>query len=214
MIYPGTDLKFKVSAVGRGMSLADCGFSVVVRRQSGKVVYAGDKQDMLTDGAGGYYFCLKDMKAGIYYAKMTMEKTDINFDGSYQHVTDWSYLCTIGYPEQRQHVPETDGLAVCYERVWTVNIGEGVYLCDVNGQPILDADGQPIILTEQGQESDSVKIPLTAAQLNSLLTGRNHNGTVDTLPEVIDAVAGLDEDTEYGVMTDGDVDDMMDRILS
>lgn len=214
MIYPGTDLKFKVSAVGRGMSLADCGFAIVVRNGYGRVVFVADKQDLLTDSAGGFYFMMKSVAAGEYTSTITIEKPDINFDGAKQHIVDKSPLCSVNSHGVWMSKQATDGLAVCYERVWTVNIGEGVYLCDVNGNPILDSEGQPIMLSDQGSESESVKLDITAAELSRLLTSRDKNGKIDTIPEVMDAIGGLGDDTEMSVMTDEDTDEMMDRVLN
>jgi len=213
MIYPGTDLKFKVTAVGRGMTLADCGFAIVVRNSYGRVVFVAEKHDMMTDSAGGFYFMMKSVAAGVYRSTLTIEKPDINFDGSFQRIVDVSYLCSVGSVDTGRQLHETDGVAVCYERVWTVNIGEGVYLCDVNGNPILDSEGQPIMLQDQETEAESVKINITAAELNRLLTARDKNGKIDTLPEVMDAVGDIGDDTELSVMTDEDTDDMINRIL-
>lgn len=213
MIHPGTDLKFKVTAVGRGMTLADCGFAIVVRNSYGRVVFVAEKHDMMTDSVGGFYFMMKSVAAGVYSATLTIEKPDINFDGSFQRIVDVSYLCSVGSVDTGRQPHETDGVAVCYERVWTVNIGEGVYLCDVNGTPILDSEGQPIMLSDQGSESESVKLDITAAELNHLLTTRDKNGKIDTVPEVMDAIGNLGDDTEMSVMTDADTDDMMNRIL-
>lgn len=213
MIHPGTDLKFKVTAVGRGMTLADCGFAIVVRNSYGRVVFVAEKHEMMTDSAGGFYFMMKSVAAGVYTSTLTIEKPDINFDGSFQRIVDVSYLTSVGSVDTGRQPHETDGVAVCYERVWTVNIGEGVYLCDVNGTPILDSDGQPIMLTDQEPEAESVKINITAAELNRLLTVRDKNGKIDTVPEALDAIKDIGDDTEMSVMTDADTDDMMHRIL-
>ena len=213
MIYPGTDLKFKVTAVGRGMTLADNDFTLVVKNSYGRVMLALEKQDMLTDSAGGFYFKMVNVPGGVYTAILTIAKTDINFDGARQHVVDYSPLCTVSGESVKMGGPSTDGLVVCYERIWTVNIGEGVYLCDVNGNPILDSDGKPIMLSEQGSESESVKLDITAAELNKLLTSHDKNGKIDTIPEVLDAIGNIGDVTEVSVMTDADTDDMMHRIL-
>ena len=213
MIHPGTDLKFKVTAVGRGMTLADCGFAVVVRNSYGRVVFVAEKHDMMTDSVGGFYFMMKSVAAGVYTSTLTIEKPDINFDGSFQRIVDVSYLTSVGSVDTGRQLHETDGVAVCYERVWTVNIGEGVYLCDVNGTPILDSDGQPIMLNNPEPEVVTAKIDITAAELNRLLTMRDKNGKIDTVPEALDAVQDIGDDTELSVMTDTDTDDMMNRIL-
>ena len=39
------------------------------------------------------------------------------------------------------------------------------------------------------------------------------NGKIDTVPEALDAVQNIGDDTELSVMTDADTDDMMHRIL-
>lgn len=213
MIHPGTDLKFKVTAVGRGMTLADCGFAIVVRNSYGRVTFVAEKHEMMTDSVGGFYFMMKSVAAGVYSATLTIEKPDINFDGSFQRIVDVSYLCSVGSVDTGRQLHETDGVAVCYERVWTVNIGEGVYLCDVNGNPILDSEGQPIMLNNPEPEVVTAKIDITAAELNRLLTMRDKNGKIDTLPEALDAVQDIGDDTELSVMTDTDTDDMMNRIL-
>ena len=213
MIYPGTDLKFKVSAIGRGMTLADNDFTLVVKNGYGRVMLVADKQDMLTDSAGGFYFTMSAVPSGSYTAILTIAKVDINFDGARQHIVDQSPLCTVSGSNVKMGGPGTDGLVVCYERIWTVNIGDGVYLCDVNGNPILDVDGNPIILQEQGSEQSDVRLSMTAEEFKQLIEGRNKNGKIDTLPEVMDAVEDIGDDTELKPMSGNEARDMVRSIF-
>lgn len=213
MIYPGTDLKYKVTAIGRGVTLADNDFTLVVKNSYGRVMLAMEKQDMLTDSAGGFYFKMVNVPGGVYTAILTIAKTDINFDGACQHVVDYSPLCTVSGESVKMGGPSTDGLVVCYERIWTVNIGEGVYLCDVNGTPILDSEGKPIMLSEQESEQSNTRLSMTAEEFKQLVEGRSQNGKIDTIPETMDALGGINDETELKPMTDNEARDMVRSIF-
>ena len=213
MIYPGTDLKYKVTAIGRGFDMNVDDWYAIVKNGFGRVMLIVRKGNALTDRHGAYYFMLPKVQAGSYTVDFYAHKADWNFQDRVQRITTHSNLCTVGGADTARVDAEADGLHVCFERVWTVNIGEHVYLTDENGQPVLDSEGNEIWLDETGSESAGVRLSMTGDQLKQLLEGRNPNGKIDTVPELMDAAGGLDDDTEVSLMTEQDADDMMQRIL-
>ena len=214
MIYTGTDLKFKVSASVVGFQLKCDNFCVVVKNRWNQVKYVIEKNEMMTDDNDNYYFMLPNVQKGVYYAELTAEKEDTDFDSGVQHMVDRQYLVSV---ESEEFFDEhtTEGMAVAYQRVWFVSVGGYVYLAESDGTPILDSDGNKIYLKSSGKdESAEVHIDITVKQLKELLEGRNDNGKIDTIPEVIDALGGMEENTEVSVSQQEDIDNMMNRILN
>ena len=217
MIYPGTDLKFKVTVNIPGFSLKNDDFSIVIATQHGRVRYVITRDDTVMASNGDFFFMLTDVRKGIYYARLTAEREDSNFENGIQHIVDCQPLCAVGMYEHGCCVPPTDGVSVAYQRVWIVNVNGLVYLAESDGTPILDRDGNRIYLISddtEDQVSAGALLDMTGNEINELLTGRNGNGQIDTIPEVIDAVGGLKENEVYGEMSDDDVNNMMDDILN
>ena len=218
MIYPGTDLKFKVTAQITGFTMEQDDFSIIIKNGFGQVKYIVKKNEMLRDDAGGFYFTMDQVQQGTYYATFKAHREDTDFENDVQSIVDRQPLVSVGYCDSRdggEHVCETDGAVVAYRRVWTVCIEGYIYLAESDGTPILDANGERIYLKATGKESSARQtLDLTADELNTLLTKRNQNGKVDTLPELLDVAGGMDENTEVSLMTEQDADDMMSRILN
>ena len=217
MIYPGTDLKFKVKALVPGFEMANHEFSIIVKNSFGQVKYIIQREDMLTDSKYNFYFMLRSVQQGTYYAVFMAEREDDNFEEGFQRIVDQQPLVSVGVCDCHQggHVCKTDGVSVAYERVWTVNIDGMVYLCESDGTPILDSEGNRIYLQAQdGDESTHTVLDMTGAELKQLLEGRTPNGHVDTLPEALDVLHPMDDDTDVSLMTEQDADDMMSRILN
>ena len=214
MIYTGTDLKFKVSASVVGFQLKRDNFCIVIKNRWNQVKYIIEKGDMLTDNDGNYYFMITNVQKGVYYAELTAEKEDTDFDTGIQHMVDRQYLVSV---ESEEFFDEhtTEGMAVAYQRVWFVSVGGYVYLAESDGTPILDSNGQKIYLKSSGKdEGADVHLDITVKQLKELLEGRNENGKIDTIPEIVDTLGGMEENTEVGISQQEDIDNMMNRILN
>lgn len=217
MIHAGTDLKYKVTAQIPGFSLRNNDFSVLVKNRWNQVKYIIEKEDMLTDDDGNYYFTLTDIQNGYYYAVLMAHREDTDFDSGLQNVVDSQFLCAVGVCDDEACNPcrcQTDGMSVAYQRVWTVNVAGYVYLAEEDGTPILDANGNKIFLKKDPDDEPFVRLDMTGEALKELLESRNHNGKIDTIPEMMDAAGGMEEDTEYSVSTNEDMDNMMDRIFN
>lgn len=215
MIYTGTDLKFKMSASVVGFHLKYDNFCVVIKNRWNQVKYIIEKSDMLTDNSGNYYFMITNVQKGVYYAELTVERNDNDFDSGIQHMVDRQYLVSVDSEEFFDENTSTEGMAVAYQRVWYVNVGGYVYLAESDGTPILDADGNRIYLRSSGSdESADVHLDITVKQLKELLEGKNDNGKIDTIPEMVDTLGGMEENTEVSVSQQEDIDNMMNRILN
>lgn len=213
MINAGTDLKYRVETDIAGFSLANNGFTITVSNRWGQVLKIIRKADMLIDSFGNYYFTLDAVPTGIYYARLAAHKEDEDFSDGIQTIVDYRYLVSVGTEESMIRQSENEGSTVAYIRVWTANLVDGVYLADANGNPILDADGNRIRLTDNTSMTASVKLNMTGDELKHLLEGRTANGKIDTIPEMMDSLGGMGDDTEFSVASGHDIDNMMSRVL-
>lgn len=213
MINAGTDLKYRVETEIAGFNLSDNNFTITVSNRWGQVLKIIRKADMLFDSFGNYYFTLEAVPTGVYYAKLAARREDEDFTDGIQTIVDQRYLVSVGTEESMVRQSENDGSTVAYIRVWTVNLVDGVYLADVYGNPIVDANGNRIRLTDNTSMTASVKLNMTAGQLKQLLEGHTANGKIDTIPEMMDSLGGMGDDTEFSVASDHDIDDMMSRVL-
>ena len=216
MIYAGTDLKYKVTAQIAGFTMKNNDFSITIKNRWGQVKYIIKKEAMLHDDEGNFYFTMDNVQNGSYYATFNASREDTDFDDDIQSIVDTQPLVVVGQCdcEAGEHVCETEGAVVAYQRVWTVCVEGYVYLAEADGTPILDSEGNRIYLKATGKEKSAYEsLDITAHDLNILLTKRNENGKIDTLPEMLDVAGGMDEDTEVSPMTEEDAEDMMNRIL-
>ena len=216
MIHAGTDLKFQVTAKLPGFTMKHDDFSIIVKNRWGQVKYIIEKDDMLKDDSDNFYFILTDVHGGSYYAVFTAHRSDTDYEDDIQRVVDKQLLCVVGGGCDCGNDSGcgcddgTDGMAVAYKRVWTVCINGYIFLAESDGTPILDCNGEKIYLrTTREDESHSVPLDMTSAEFKELIEGRNQNGTIDTVPEALDAMAGLEENTEYSEVTEEDVDETM-----
>ena len=209
-------MKFRVTARVPGFEMANGEFGITITNHAGKAKYVIGREDMLVDSKGRFYFMLKNVKAGYYFARMTIEREDDNFDDGVQRIVDRQFLCAVGRPPCRQleDMCPTDGVSVAYERAWSVNVDGMVYLCESDGTPILDSEGRRIyFLAVDGEDSAYTALDMTAAEFKQLIEGRTPNGHVDTMQEALDVMHQMDDNTGMEVMGGDDVDDMMSRIL-
>lgn len=62
-IFVGTELKFKIEIEAKGFSMETDDFNVVIKRRN--QVKAYNKEDLVTDGEGGYYVCFDTAEFGV-----------------------------------------------------------------------------------------------------------------------------------------------------
>ena len=203
MIPAGTDLKYRVDIDIEGFDPKIDDFSVDVKNRWCQVKYSIGRADMLTDTDGNRYIALKSVPAGSYIAVLTASLKDTDFEDGRQNLVFVNHLADVGCCPRHDGGCSGggEGGTVTYTRVFTVNLDNGTYIYDADGNPIEDVNG------------NRVRLSMTSEEVKELLEGRNENGTIDTIPEVIDAVSGLRENTEYTVMSNDDVDSMMSRVF-
>lgn len=216
MIYPGTDIKWMVTVEMDGFSIDEDDMELAIKNRYGQVKYSYKAEDFYTNGNGMWLFNMPNARRGSYYAFLTCWRGDEDFPDNFQKVTDVQHLVDVGIcgcAEHTCHCCQTDGMKVTYERVWTVNFVDGIYLADKDGNPIRDVNGELIRFSDRVPERKDVRINMTAAEFKHWMDDRDDNGAIDTRREIEDVLGGVDDDTELSVMTAEDTSDMMSRIL-
>ena len=197
MIYPGTDLKFHITATQPDFQLSEDWFEIRIKDQYGRVRYTIGKSDCFWDDQGGWYFVMDDVKTGIYFAWFHGRYEDEDYDDQRRDFTDVQELCRVNYHDMpprchHRHV-------VHYEQVWTVSIDGDEYLCDCDGRYILTADNKRICFkNDKATEiEDMGKVRLKTMkgeEFVRLIEDFDPNSEVDTIPEVMHALQGISDD--------------------
>ena len=217
MIHAGTDLKFKVSVNLDGFDINEDNMTLAIKNRWGQTKYSYIAEDFFDNGNGEWFFTMPNVQKGRYYACLTCHRIDEDFEGNEQKVVDVQPLVNVDICDCYDSICNchaTDGMQVIYERVWTVNLVDGVYLADVNGQPIMTSDGQLIRFSDIIPQKKDVRINMTADEFKHYWDDRDDNGVIDTRKEIHDALGGINDDTELSIMTNEDTDNMMNRILN
>lgn len=213
MIYPGTDLKFRIRAEIPGYDIAQHYCTVELLNRYGKVKKTISKSAMFSDSEGNWYFTVENARTGDIFVRFNAEIPDKDYNKQVRIVTDIQKLCTVGTSLRCQNSSDMAIHNVRYEQVWTVNVDGETYLTDEQGNLILTDDGQRIRFSNTAMTSRAVLLDMTGDEFKTLIEGRSDDNQINTVPEVLDVMQGLDEDTELTVMSNEDVDSMMDRIL-
>lgn len=209
-ISKGNDLKYRVKSSIPDFTLADDEFDIVIKNQWGQIRATIQKKDCYRDSEGSWYFNFENVQTGIYDAVFYAKVPDNDFSYLIRKVVDEQRLCVVGIETQ---VQQTGDHPVTYEQIWTVNLDNGVYLADENGNPIITADGRKIKFSTTEQSSRVVQLGMTGAEFQQLIEGRNPNGDIDTVPELLDAVQNINDETEMGVMTEEDAHQLTNEIF-
>lgn len=155
MIYAGTDLKFKVEIEFENFTISDDDFNIVVKNKWGQTRYTVEKDEMFTDEEGNYYFTLEAVSAGIYYAILTAQINDDDYDKMKRSIVDMQHLCNVStlgacYCHTTPMCNDCNcEHKVSYEQIWTINLDDGTYLADKNGNLIYTSDGKRIQLKKE-----------------------------------------------------------------
>lgn len=227
MIYPDTDLKFRITATQPDFNLSDDTFEIRIKDQYGRVRYTIRKSDCFYDDLGQWYFVMDNVRTGIYFAWFKGRYEDEDYDDQHRDFTDVQELCRVNYPTgRRRHCHKH---VVQYEQVWTVNMDGEDYLCDCNGKYILTAEGDRICFKNNKQEiiedMGKVRMKMTGDEFLQFIEGTNPDGKIDTIPEMMAAAQGISDDEtiqddvqeqieehdEDNEATDADIDSIFDE---
>lgn len=214
MIYPGTDLKFRIETEIPDFQLSEDGFRITVRDKYKRVVAVIAKDDCFYDDQGNWYFTLPKVRSGWYYAFFTAWREDEDFDGQLARYEDSQPLCVVGYCDcHAPHLPDCDRgrHRVHYEQVWTVSVDGADYLADRDGRYVYSSDGKRIQFTnatsQHIEDMGKVMMNMTGEEFLQKWEGRNPNGVIDTVPEMFDAARGISDDTTIKE----EIDDQMEE---
>lgn len=201
MIYPGTDLKFRVTTEIPDFHLSEDAFSIVVKDKYFRTVAAITKNDCFYDDQGNWYFTLSKVRSGWYYAYFTAQREDEDFDDQLAQYKDSQLLCVVGYC--KRHAPLIPDCCRCrhkvhYEQVWSVSIDGADYLADCDGKYVYTSDGKRIQFTnatsDYVEDMGKIKMQMTGDEFLQFMEGRDKNGKINTIPEMFDAAQGISDD--------------------
>ena len=210
MIYPGSDLKFQITSTRPGFHLAEDDFTIVIKDQYGRKRQVIRKIDCFYDSDGRFYFTVENVRRGVYYAFFDGSYKDDDYESQRRVFTDIQELYRVEYcgclcHREHEHT-------VKYEQVWTVSLDDDTYLTDVNGQYILTSEGKRIAFLSPNNDTAGsirkVRMNMTGEEFLQKWEGYNPNGTIDTVPEIMDAMRNQDDDgtTQLGNLTDEDME--------
>lgn len=196
MIYPGTDLKFRITTTQPDFNLSEDNFEIKVKDQYGRVRQTVRKADCFWDDQGGWYFVMDNVRTGIYFAWFHGRYEDEDYDDQRRDFTDVQELCRVNYHAAPRHHHHKH--IVQYEQVWTVSIDGEDYLADCDGNYVLTSDGNRICFKSNKQEiiddMGKVRMKMTGDEFLQFMEGRNRNGEINTIPELMDAAQGISDD--------------------
>jgi hypothetical protein len=91
--------------------------------------------------------------------------------------------------------PHGDDCPVSYEQIWTVNVADGEYLADRDGNFFYTSDDKRISFSDRSSSDGKVRLSMTGDEFLKKWEGRDPNGEIDTIPEMFDAARGISDDT-------------------
>jgi hypothetical protein len=147
MIYPNTDLKFRVWTEYEDFDMERDEFLIRVIDRYGRCRYEIPKADCFQDEEGRWYFTMERVRSGWHWAKFAAVEPDGDYDKLSRVICDAQPLVCVGYCEKhapRIHDCDAGHHKVHYEQVWTVELDDGVYLADRDGNLILSNEGSRI----------------------------------------------------------------------
>ena len=224
MTYPGSDLKFRITTTQPDFNLSEDNFEIKVKDQYGRVRQTVRKADCFWDDQGNWYFVMDNVRTGIYFAWFHGRYEDEDYDDQRRDFTDVQELCRVNYHAGPRHHHHKH--VVQYEQVWTVSIDGEDYLTDCDGNYVLTSDGNRICFKSNKEQiidnMGKVRMKMTGDEFLQFMEGRNSDGTIDTIPEMMDAAQGIsddetiqhdvqeriDETLDENIATHGDIDEI------
>ena len=198
MIYPGTDLKFRITTTQPDFQLSEDEFEIRIKDQYGRLKQVITKSDCYWDDQGQWYFVMDNPKKGIYFAFFSGRYEDEDYDDQRRDFADIQELCRVGYLGGNSCCHCKNRHVVQYEQVWTVSIDGDDYLADKDGKYVLTSDNKRICFkSAKSQAIDDmgkVRMNMTGEEFLQFMEGRNPDGVIDTIPEMMDAARGISDD--------------------
>ena len=96
MIYPGTDLKFRVTCTQPDFQLSEDIFEIRITDRYGRLRQVVARSDCFRDDQGRWYFVMEDVRLGVYYAFFHGRYEDEDYDDQKRDFTDVQELCRVG----------------------------------------------------------------------------------------------------------------------
>lgn len=209
MIYPETDLKLRLTATIDGFSLTDDKFEIIIKNRWGRLSATITKDECFQDSEDRWYFTVENVKAGVYYATFIGFMSDKDYSKGERVFTDCQPIYEVGsvccgsfYQSSCQCEHQ-----VQYKQVYTVNLDDGTYLADVNGEPILAADGHRIRFRDAATNESTHgtdpqnRLNMTFDEFKTKIEGTTDNGVTDTVPEMEQSIATLEAAKEQNKVT-------------
>lgn len=207
MMYPGCDLKFRVTSTQMHFEMGEDNFGITIKNQFGRVMWRIEKRDCIIDTEGHFYFVLENVPGGVYTAIFAGSFEDEDYNKQERVFFDIQHLAIV--PGER--VKHIGPHKVQYDQVWTVSIDGADYLADSNGHYIYTSDGHRIQFISQNQQTaedmGKVMMHMTGDEFLKLIEGRSPDSEINTLPEVFDALRGI---TDKDSAVKEDVQDQID----
>lgn len=198
VVPPGTDLKFSVTATKENFSLDDDQFNVVIKNRWGRVVARMLKSDCYQDSEGKWYFNVENIQEGEHFAVFVGVIADTDY-GKQKRMWHDSQMLFVGREgcigTESRPTPHGDDCPVSYEQIWTVNLADGEYLADRYGNFVYTSDGQRISFSDRSSSDGKVRMSMTGDEFLKLIEGREPNSEINTIPELMDAMQGISDDT-------------------
>ena len=230
-VSPGNDLKFRVTTTKEDFNLARDQFYIVIKNQYGRIVKRIAKNDCFYDSECRWYFNVENICEGTYYAFFIGSYDDEDYDKLRRVWTDRQllFICRQGCMTGSRRTRHPQSCPVNYEQVWSVSVDGEDYLADCNGDYIYTSDGKRIQFSNQLSETiendmGKVKMKMTGDEFLQLIEGKDTNGAVNTIPELMDVMQGvddketipqkiqdeIDENEEENEATDSDIDEIFE----
>ena len=196
---PGTDLKFRVTTTKEDFSLARDEFNIVIKNRYGRVTHRITKNDCFYDSEARWYFTVPNIAEGGHYAVFVGAYEDDDYDEQKRMWSDRQplFVGREGCMMTRRRAMHPQGCPVHYEQVWVVSIDGADYLADCNGEYIYTSDGKRIqfsnSLSNEIEDDMKIKMKMTGEEFLRQWEGRSENGKMDTVPELYDAMRGIND---------------------
>ena len=222
-IYPGMDVKFQVTTEWEHFHITEDDFTIVIKDSCGRTKQTMKRNDLFWDSDGNFYFTIENVRHCTYYAYFKGSYEDDDYDKQTATVTDYQEIldvpsCVRDCPCKNSNF--TPSYKCChkvhYQLVWTVSIDGDDYLCGSDGKYILTSDGKRIAFKnpKRKQVEDMGKVILdtmTGEEFKQFMEGRNPDGDIDTVPEMMDAMQGISDQETIQQDVNEQIDEYMDE---
>lgn len=144
-VYPGNDSKFRITSTLEEFSLNEHNFEIYIKNTYGQVVAIIKKDECFKDSEGQWYFDMENLRRGVYHAIFIGSIPDDDYNKQSRIFTDFQEFLIVSNKccSKSFHSCPCEH-KIHYEQIWTINLDDGTYLCDKDGNLMLTADGRRI----------------------------------------------------------------------